>query len=40
MDKTEDVELRNLISATLPNLKDHLKMIEEEYDRQKSQSEK
>ncbi len=35
MNKTEDIELRNLISATLPNLKNHLDMIEKEYDRLK-----
>ncbi len=35
MNKTKDIELRNLISATLPNLKNHLEMIEKEYDRLK-----
>ncbi|MEO7990898.1 MAG: DUF4142 domain-containing protein [Chryseolinea sp.] len=35
MNKTEDIELRNLISSTLPNLKNHLEMIEKEYDRLK-----
>ncbi len=29
IDKTEDVELKNLISATLPGLKSHLEMIED-----------
>jgi putative membrane protein len=35
INKTEDTELRNLISAVLPSLKIHLDMIEKEYDRLK-----
>lgn len=35
MDKTEDVELKNLISATLPGLRSHLDMLNKEHDRLK-----
>jgi len=35
MNKTEDVELRSLISATLPGLRNHLEMITKEHDRLK-----
>lgn len=35
IDKTEDVELKNLISTIFPSLKIHLDMIEKEYDRLK-----
>ncbi len=33
MTKTEDVELRNLISAALPSLRNHLEMLTKEHDR-------
>ena len=35
MDKTEDVELKNLISATLQGLRSHLDMLNKEHDRLK-----